>query len=66
MYMLQHLICQEDYEDHNESATIEIPLIATNVGPSVHPDKELVPEFRSRLDRTIRLPVRYRSLDDQI
>ena len=62
MYMPQNLNCQED---HDESATIEIPSIATNVGPSVHPDKEPAPKFRSHRGRTIRLPVRYRrSLDD--
>ena len=65
MYMPQHLNCQKDYGDHDNSAAIEIPSIATNVGLSVHPDEEPAPEFRSRGGRTIRLPVRYRrSLDD--
>ena len=65
MYMPQHLNCQEDYEDHDESAAIKIPSIATNVGLSAHPDEEPAPEFRSRREGTIRLPVRYRrSLDD--
>ena len=63
MYMPHYLNCQEDYEDHDESAAIEIVSIATKVGLSPHPDEEPAPEFRS--DRTIRLPVRYRrSLDD--
>ena len=62
MYLPQHLNCQED---HDESAAIEIPSIATNVGLSAHPDEEPAPEFRSRRGRTIRLPVRCRrSLDD--
>ena len=62
MDMSQHLNSQEDCD---ESAAIEIPSIATNVGPSVHPDEDPAPEFRSRRGRTIRLPVRYRkSLDD--
>ena len=65
MYMPQHLNCQEDYEDHDESVAIEIPSIATNVGPSVHPDEKSAPEFRPHRGRTIRLPVRYRrSLGD--
>ena len=60
-----HLSCQEDYEDHDESAAIQIPSIATNVRPSVHHDEEPAPEFRSHRGRTIRLPVCYRrSLDD--
>ena len=36
MYMPQHLNCQKDYEDHDESAAIEIPSIVTSIGPSVH------------------------------
>ena len=65
MYMRQHLNCQEDYEDHDESAAIEILSIATNVGPSAHHDEESAPEFRLRLVRTIRLSVCYRkSLGD--
>ena len=63
MYMPQHLICQENYEDHEGSAAIEIPSIATNVDLPAHSDEEPAPEFCSRRDRTIRL-VRYRrSLD---
>ena len=60
MYRPQHLNCQENYGDHDNSAAIEIPSIATNVGPSIHPDKEPAPEFRQSRGRTIRLPVRYR------
>ena len=65
--MPQHLSCQEDYEDHDESVAIEIPSIATNIGLSAHPDEEPAPEFRSHRGRTIRLPVSYRrSLDDHV
>ena len=43
MYMQQHLNCQEHYEDHDESAAIEISSIITNVGSSAHPDEEPAP-----------------------
>ena len=55
VYMLPHLSCQED---HDDSAAIEIPSIATNVSPSVYPDKDSAPEFRSRRGRIITLPIR--------
>ena len=65
MFRQQHVSCQEDYEDHDESVTIEIPSMDTKVGPFVHPDDAPGPEFRSRRGRTIRLPVLFRkSLDD--
>ena len=64
MFMPQHLNCQEDYEHHDKSAAIEIPSIATNVGPSVPPDEKSAPKFPSRRGRTIRLPVCYRRLLD--
>ena len=65
MYMPQQQNYQEDCEDHDESAAIEIPSIATNVRSSAYPDEEPAPEFRSRLGRTIKLPARYRrSLGD--
>ena len=67
MFMPQRLSCQEDYEDHDESAAIEISFIATSVGSSVYPDEEPAPKVRLRRGRTIRLPVRCRrSLDDLI
>ena len=59
MFMLQHLNCQEDHKDHETSRLpLKSPSIATNVGPSVHPDEESAPEFRLHRGRTIRLPVR--------
>ena len=65
MFMPQHLSCQKDYEDHDKSAAIEIPSIATNVGSSVYSDEEQVPKLPSRRGRTVRLPVCYRrSLDN--
>ena len=60
MYMPQHQNYQEDCEDQDKSAAIEIPSIATNVGPSAHPNEKSAPEFRSRLVSTIGLSVRYR------
>ena len=60
-------MCQEDYEDYDESVAVEIPLIATYVSPSVHPDEASVPEFRLHRGRAIRLVVRYsRSMKDSI
>ena len=65
MFMPPYLNYQEDYEDHNKSPAIDIPSIATNIGPSVHQVEDPAPELRSRRGKTIRLPVRYRrSLDD--
>ena len=37
MYMRQHLICQVDYGHHDNSIAIEIPSIATDVGPFCTP-----------------------------
>ena len=67
IYMLQHLSCQEDHRDHDHSASIKIPSIATTTIPSLHPGEVSAPEFCSRRGRTIRLPVRCRRLlDDYI
>ena len=55
------LSCQED---HDEAASIKFLSLATNIGPSVHPDEEPAPELRSCPGRTIRLPICYRRLLD--